>query len=737
MPCAATGGGEWVNHEAVAWLAPVAVYQLGERLRGGASTSSLLPGPQPAGLLGPCSLPSWAVRAARTAPRELPMDKTPQRQHQASQELLAAKKTHSCTGVLKKKGTQTLQHQHRHGPTRSQRIWAEEEKGSFVPLWPEAIPGQLRAFPQTTERGSCPGIWHLSRKQSRAGLGWEGRSAPLGLPPPNWQPPLWSLGLQKLRELRKERGHLDGPRAGFPSWELARPGGPTSVCVHPHSRSFSLAAQIEVIPCKICGDKSSGIHYGVITCEGCKGFFRRSQHCNVAYSCTRQQNCPIDRTSRNRCQHCRLQKCLALGMSRDAVKFGRMSKKQRDSLHAEVQKQLQQQQEQVHKTSEAALQGAAPIACTLGIPDGQMPLGSSPDLPEASACPPGLLRAPSSGTLYAHCLVKAGLSRGPYSPEYSPERAKAEARERLYGGGHQLSPETCLPHFEVPRLARHSEAGQSPGSYCSANLHSAPEVPLASLTEMEHLVQNVCKSYRETCQLRLEDLLRQRPNLFSREEVAGYQRQSMWEMWERCAHRLTEAIQYVVEFAKRLTGFMELCQNDQIVLLKAGAMEVVLVRMSRAYNADNHTVFFEGKYGGTELFRALGCCELINAIFDFSQSLSALCFSEDEIALYTALVLINANRPGLQEKSKVEQLQYNLELAFHHHLFKTHRQGILAKLPPKGQLRSLCSQHVEKLQTFQHLHPIMVQIAFPPLYKELFSTETEAPIACSGDRAME
>lgn len=42
-------------------------------------------------------------------------------------------------------------------------------------------------------------------------------------------------------------------------------------------------------------------------------------------------------------------------------------------------------------------------------------------------------------------------------------------------------------------------------------------------------------------------------------------------MWERCARRLTEAIQYVVEFAKRLSGFMELCQNDQIVLLKAGA----------------------------------------------------------------------------------------------------------------------------------------------------------------------
>ncbi|XP_052493654.1 nuclear receptor ROR-gamma isoform X10 [Budorcas taxicolor] len=490
-------------------------------------------------------------------------------------------------------------------------------------------------------------------------------------------------------------------------------------------------AQIEVIPCKICGDKSSGIHYGVITCEGCKGFFRRSQQCNVAYSCTRQQNCPIDRTSRNRCQHCRLQKCLALGMSRDAVKFGRMSKKQRDSLHAEVQKQLQQRQqqqrEQAAKTPPVGAQGAEPLACTLGLPDGQLPLGSSPDLPEASACPPSLLRAPGCGPSYSNSLAKAGLNGASYHLEYSPERGKAEGRENFYGTDSQLAPDRGGLHSEDPRRPGLGEPGRGLDSYFTPSFRSTPEVPYASLTETEHLVQNVCKSYRETCQLRLEDLLRQRSNIFSREEVAGYQRKSMWEMWGRCAHRLTEAIQYVVEFAKRLPGFMELCQNDQIVLLKAGAMEVVLVRMCRAYNADNDTVFFEGKYGGVELFRALGCSELISSIFDFSRSLSALRFSEDEIALYTALVLINANRPGLQEKRKVEQLQCNLELAFHHHLCKTHRQGILAKLPPKGKLRSLCSQHVEKLQTFQHLHPIVVQAAFPPLYKELFSTEIESP----------
>lgn len=44
-------------------------------------------------------------------------------------------------------------------------------------------------------------------------------------------------------------------------------------------------------------------------------------------------------------------------------------------------------------------------------------------------------------------------------------------------------------------------------------------------------------------------------------------------LWQQCAIQITHAIQYVVEFAKRITGFMELCQNDQILLLKSGKRE--------------------------------------------------------------------------------------------------------------------------------------------------------------------
>uniref|UniRef100_F6Y1I2 Retinoid X receptor beta n=1 Tax=Monodelphis domestica TaxID=13616 RepID=F6Y1I2_MONDO len=82
--------------------------------------------------------------------------------------------------------------------------------------------------------------------------------------------------------------------------------------------------------CAICGDRSSGKHYGVYSCEGCKGFFKRTIRKDLTYSCRDNKDCTVDKRQRNRCQYCRYQKCLATGMKREAVQEERQRGKEKD-----------------------------------------------------------------------------------------------------------------------------------------------------------------------------------------------------------------------------------------------------------------------------------------------------------------------------------------------------------------------------------------------------------------------
>lgn len=82
----------------------------------------------------------------------------------------------------------------------------------------------------------------------------------------------------------------------------------------------------------------------IYSCEGCKGFFKRTVRKDLSYACREEKSCIIDKRQRNRCQYCRYQKCLAMGMKREAVQEERQRTKDRDqsevestsSLHADM-----------------------------------------------------------------------------------------------------------------------------------------------------------------------------------------------------------------------------------------------------------------------------------------------------------------------------------------------------------------------------------------------------------------
>ncbi|VDD77213.1 unnamed protein product [Mesocestoides corti] len=108
--------------------------------------------------------------------------------------------------------------------------------------------------------------------------------------------------------------------------------------LHPHPRPFyfwcdlvrvnappggELGCDVSKIPCRVCGGPSSGFHFGALTCEGCKGFFRRTVHSSSIPQCLGNQTCRITPSNRNMCKSCRFKKCLEVGMSQKRSRVGR------------------------------------------------------------------------------------------------------------------------------------------------------------------------------------------------------------------------------------------------------------------------------------------------------------------------------------------------------------------------------------------------------------------------------
>uniref|UniRef100_T1IJQ4 Nuclear receptor subfamily 2 group B member 4 n=1 Tax=Strigamia maritima TaxID=126957 RepID=T1IJQ4_STRMM len=115
--------------------------------------------------------------------------------------------------------------------------------------------------------------------------------------------------------------------SGFVSGSQSNGKSPSYPPNHPLSGSKHL--------CSICGDRASGKHYGVYSCEGCKGFFKRTVRKDLSYACREDRLCVIDKRQRNRCQYCRYQKCLSMGMKREAVQEERQRNREKNENEVE------------------------------------------------------------------------------------------------------------------------------------------------------------------------------------------------------------------------------------------------------------------------------------------------------------------------------------------------------------------------------------------------------------------
>ncbi|XP_073845003.1 nuclear hormone receptor 3 ROR-beta isoform X2 [Musca autumnalis] len=442
------------------------------------------------------------------------------------------------------------------------------------------------------------------------------------------------------------------------------------------STSGAMTAQIEIIPCKVCGDKSSGVHYGVITCEGCKGFFRRSQSSVVNYQCPRNKQCVVDRVNRNRCQYCRLQKCLKLGMSRDAVKFGRMSKKQREKVEDEVR---------FHRAQMRAQSDAAPDSSVF---DTQTPSSSDQ------------LHHSYNGYGYSSNEVSYGSPYG-YSASVTPQQTMAYDISADYVDSTTYEPRSTMMD---PEFISHDGDINDVLIKTLAEAHANTNTKLEVVHEMFRKPQDISR-------------------------ILYYKNLGQQELWLDCAEKLTQMIQNIIEFAKLIPGFMRLSQDDQILLLKTGSFELAIVRMSRLLDLSQNAVLYGDVMLPQEAFYTSDSEEmrLVSRIFQTAKSIAELKLTETELALYQSLVLLWPERNGVRGNTEIQRL-FNLsmnairqELEANHAPLKgdvTVLDTLLNNIP---NFRDISILHMEALSKFKQQHP---NVVFPALYKELFSIDS-------------
>ncbi|XP_063342733.1 retinoic acid receptor beta-like isoform X1 [Pelmatolapia mariae] len=329
-------------------------------------------------------------------------------------------------------------------------------------------------------------------------------------------------------------------------------------------------------PCFVCQDKSSGYHYGVSACEGCKGFFRRSVQKNMVYTCHRDRNCIINKITRNRCQYCRLQRCFAVGMSKESVRNDRNKRK-----------------------------------------------------------------------------------------------GKKEAVKM-----------TIMETYELT-------------------------------AELGLIVEKICRAHRETfpslCQL----------GKYTTNSSSDHRIQLDLGLWDKFSELATKCIIKVVEFAKQVPGFTGLTIADQITLLKAACLDILILRICTRYTPDQDTMTFSDglTLTRTQIHNA-GFGPLTDQVFTFAGQLLPLEMDDTESGLLSAICLVSGDREDLEEPSKVEVLQEPLLEALK--IYSRKRRPSMPLMFPKAlmkitDLRSISAKGAERVVTLK----MEIPGSMPPLIEEM------------------
>uniref|UniRef100_A0A3B4GC26 Nuclear receptor subfamily 5 group A member 2-like n=1 Tax=Pundamilia nyererei TaxID=303518 RepID=A0A3B4GC26_9CICH len=421
--------------------------------------------------------------------------------------------------------------------------------------------------------------------------------------------------------------------------------------------------------CPVCGDKVSGYHYGLLTCESCKGFFKRSVQNNKHYTCAEQQRCPMNLSQRKRCPFCRFQKCLAVGMKKEAVRADRM-RGGRNKFGPLYRRDRQMKQQKVYHQSNT---DPYRIKVETGQIHGPHALN---DLQVVTSCisHPLTSEAVNQPHMYTSCM---GQSSEPMSLDCTVNTNRGLTPPSLPYPGlyHCTFPGHPEEKLEVPfgysPVPVNYTVDSTPNSSFTprSTLESSPS---STKTLTPNFLSQLLEGEQDESQLNakvLASLQREQANRGKHDRLNTFS--IMCKMADQTLFCL-------VEWARNSSLFKELMVEDQMVLLQSCWSELlVLDHLCRqvTYGKEGCIYLVTGQQieVSTIISQAgVTLSSLVSRTQDLVSKLKALHLDRHEFVCLKYLVLFNPDVKSVHNRRQVEQTQERVNRALMEYTQQNH-----------------------------------------------------------------
>ncbi|XP_064232944.1 nuclear receptor subfamily 2 group C member 1 isoform X3 [Aotus nancymaae] len=428
--------------------------------------------------------------------------------------------------------------------------------------------------------------------------------------------------------------------------------------------------------CVVCGDKASGRHYGAVTCEGCKGFFKRSIRKNLVYSCRGSKDCIINKHHRNRCQYCRLQRCIAFGMKQDSVQCERkpieVSREKSSNCAASTEKIYIRKDLRSPLTATPTFVTDSETTRSTGLLDSGMFVNIHPSgVKTESAVLMTSDKAEScQGDLSTLASVVTSLANLGKSKDLSQNNNEMSMIENLSNDDTSLCEfQEVQTNGDVSRafdtLAKALNPGESTACQSSVpcmegSVHLIPGESSINYTEKEGpLLSDSHVAFRLTMPSPMPEYL------------------NVHYIGESASRLLFLSMHWALS----IPSFQALGQENSILLVKAYWNELFTLGLAQCWQVMNvatilatfvnclHNSLQQDKMS-TERRKLL--MDHIFRLQEFCNSMVKLCIDGYEYAYLKAIVLFSPDHPGLENMEQIEKFQEKAYVEFQDYITKTY-----------------------------------------------------------------